>query len=126
MRSSDLVLHLSLIALLAAYVACSSDDNPAPPATADSGTTVDAGGSTDTGAVADTGGTKETGTTGDGGKKAFGEDCNSDGECESNACFMGNGQQFCSLHCTANTAATDCPVPPTTGECNPKGFCRKP
>jgi hypothetical protein len=31
---------------------------------------------------------------------------------------------FCSLHCTMATAAQDCPVPPTSGQCNLQGYCK--
>jgi hypothetical protein len=60
------------------------------------------------------------------GLKAFGESCASDGECQSDACFHGSTRSFCSLHCTAATAAHDCPVPPTLGICNMMGYCRAP
>jgi hypothetical protein len=56
----------------------------------------------------------------------FGAACSSDAECQSNACFIGTSASFCSIVCTQATAATDCPVPLTTGSCNKRGFCRKP
>lgn len=61
-----------------------------------------------------------------GGLKPFGATCGGNGECASGACFMGGMGSYCSLHCTSGTAATDCPVPPTSGMCNGMGFCKKP
>ena len=67
----------------------------------------------------------DMGETGDGGaKKAFGDNCSANEECESNICFKGNMRSFCSLKCTAATAAKDCPIPPTTGICNMQGYCK--
>jgi hypothetical protein len=54
----------------------------------------------------------------------FGAACTMDAQCASGACFVGGNQTFCSLHCTAATQATDCPVPPTSGVCNMKGYCK--
>jgi hypothetical protein len=61
---------------------------------------------------------------GDGGLKPFGTPCASNDECESHVCFIGGNRTFCSLHCTMATAATDCPMPPTSGACNMQGFCK--
>ena len=58
--------------------------------------------------------------------KRFGVACAANGECQSNVCFMGGMRSYCSLHCSAATATTDCPVPPTTGMCNMQGFCKAP
>jgi hypothetical protein len=54
----------------------------------------------------------------------FGTTCAANSDCASNICFMGGNRSFCSLHCTAATQATDCPIPPTTGACNMQGFCK--
>ncbi len=56
---------------------------------------------------------------------AFGAVCTGNGDCSSNACFIGGMGSYCSLHCTTATAATDCPVPPTSGVCNNQGYCKK-
>ena len=61
---------------------------------------------------------------GDGGLLPFGSACSANSQCESNICFIGGNRTFCSLHCTMATAATDCPVPPTSGTCNMQGFCK--
>lgn len=61
---------------------------------------------------------------GDGGLAAFGTVCNMNAQCTSNVCFVGGNRSFCSLHCTAATQATDCPVPPTSGLCNMQGYCK--
>ena len=60
----------------------------------------------------------------DGGLKPFGAACSANAECESNLCFIGGNRTFCSLHCTAATQATDCPMPPTSGMCNMQGYCK--
>ena len=54
----------------------------------------------------------------------FGAPCMVNSQCQSNLCFVGGMQTFCSLPCTMATAAQDCPVPPTSGTCNMKGFCK--
>jgi hypothetical protein len=56
--------------------------------------------------------------------KPFGQPCAANEECESNICFIGGNRTFCSIHCTMATAATDCPVPPTSGTCNMQGYCK--
>ena len=63
------------------------------------------------------------GGNGDGGLP-FGQPCAANRECASNICFIGGNRTFCSLHCTMATAATDCPVPPTSGTCNMQGYCK--
>ena len=60
----------------------------------------------------------------DGGLLPFGQPCSANAQCESNVCFVGGNRTFCSLHCTMATAATDCPVPPTSGTCNMQGYCK--
>src|SRR5262245_66139719 len=65
----------------------------------------------------------DMGGNGDGGLP-FGSPCSANSECESNICFIGGNRTFCSLHCTMATAATDCPVPPTSGTCNMQGYCK--
>lgn len=64
------------------------------------------------------------GGDGDGDLLPFGQPCSANSQCESNLCFIGGNRTFCSLHCTMATAATDCPVPPTSGTCNMQGFCK--
>jgi len=120
------VISLSLMG--AAYAGCSSSDTSTSSGGTTDGGSEGGGGSDGASTPADSGSTPADsgGTTGDGGKKAFGEDCNVDGDCETGACFAGNKQHFCTFHCMAATAATDCPKPPTTGECNNQGYCRAP
>jgi hypothetical protein len=60
----------------------------------------------------------------DGGLAAFGAVCTTSAQCASTVCFVGGNRSFCSLHCTAATQATDCPVPPTSGTCNMQGYCK--
>jgi hypothetical protein len=67
---------------------------------------------------------EDGGPPGDGGGKPFGAPCLEDHECESNTCFRGNRRSFCSMPCTPQTQAADCPAPPTTGTCNMQGFCK--
>jgi hypothetical protein len=61
---------------------------------------------------------------GDGGGLPFGQPCAKNSDCASDLCFIGGNRTFCSLHCTAATQATDCPVPPTSGACNMQGYCK--
>jgi len=61
---------------------------------------------------------------GDLGLAPFGAPCTMNAQCASNLCFVGGMRSFCSLHCTAATQATDCPVPPTSGLCNMQGYCK--
>lgn len=65
-----------------------------------------------------------SGDGGDAGLLPFGAPCATNSQCASNLCFIGGNRTFCSIHCTAATAATDCPVPPTSGVCNTMGYCK--
>jgi hypothetical protein len=56
----------------------------------------------------------------------LGTPCMTNAQCQSNICFVGGKQSFCTLHCTQATVATDCPVPPTSGMCNMQGYCKFP
>jgi hypothetical protein len=59
------------------------------------------------------------------GKKKVGEvGCTADDECQSNVCFKGNAQSFCTVRCTPNNATTMC-TPPLTGTCNKQGYCKR-
>jgi hypothetical protein len=55
----------------------------------------------------------------------FGEPCRTDSDCQSRVCFIGGAQSFCTFSCTKATEARDCPVPPTAGTCNNRGYCKK-
>lgn len=58
-------------------------------------------------------------------KKAAGEGpCGANAECESDVCFIGGNQSYCSVKCTTADAATKC-VAPFTGTCNKQGFCKR-
>jgi hypothetical protein len=71
--------------------------------------------------------TKDAGTdAASGGAKALGEACTRAEDCQSGACFVGNQSGYCSLKCTQQNAATVCKAPVFDGQCNTKGFCRKP
>lgn len=54
----------------------------------------------------------------------IGQPCTIDAQCQTNVCFVGGMRSFCTLHCTMATAAQDCPVPLTSGQCNMQGFCK--
>jgi hypothetical protein len=132
-RSSFRNATLVLVAGAFAVSACSSstDGGPATPGN-DSGTgggdaTAMDDGSTgsDGGTVTDTGSSTDSAPQMDSALKPFGATCAGNGECTSNVCFMGGMGSYCSLHCTQATAATDCPVPPTSGQCNGMMFCKK-
>jgi hypothetical protein len=55
---------------------------------------------------------------------AFGAACTQNSQCATGHCFIGAMQSFCTMPCTAATAATDCPNPPTSGTCNMMGYCK--
>jgi hypothetical protein len=88
--------------------ACSSDDGK-PSGTTSSGGPVDAG----SGEAAAS--TKK--------KNAEGP-CATNEECESNLCFIGGNQAYCSIPCTLANGATVC-VTPFTGSCNNRGACKR-
>lgn len=120
MRAIRSVLLPSSLAIVALVAACSSDDG-APSSSS--------GGSSTSSSSSSSGGATDAGedATADGGgaKKGLTEACATDAECESNTCFKGNQGSYCSLACTAASAATVC-VSPFNGVCNNQGFCRKP
>ncbi len=117
------------VAILAFYAACSSDSTSG----ATDGGGSDAGGAdaastdNDSAVAVDSGSQADAGadvTTGD---KGFGEACTVDGDCKSHACFVGGNGAYCSIKCTpVGATSTDCPTPLTTGDCNNKGYCKKP
>jgi hypothetical protein len=55
---------------------------------------------------------------------AFGAACTQNSQCATGHCFIGGMMSFCTMPCTAATAATDCPNPPTSGTCNMMGYCK--
>jgi hypothetical protein len=61
-----------------------------------------------------------------GAKKAFGDNCTADTDCESGICrgFQMMTVTKCTKACTAATAAQDCPNPPSTGTCNTDNICK--
>ncbi|MBK6697286.1 MAG: hypothetical protein IPG50_34620 [Myxococcales bacterium] len=115
-------LGLGAVVLFSGWTlaACSSDGTTGGSADGGAGSGPGDGG----GGGQQDGGTSDAGAS-DGGKKPFGEACASPADCESGQCFIGGSQAFCSLKCTMATQATDCPTPPTTGQCNNQGYCRK-
>jgi hypothetical protein len=54
----------------------------------------------------------------------FGGKCTMDSQCETGHCFIGGMMSWCTMPCTPQTAMTDCPMPPTSGVCNMKGYCK--
>ena len=118
------LVGVSLCVPLVVAAACSSTPEPVPAPTKDAG----GGGGMDTGApdtspppVVDSG--ADAGTDGPV-SHAFGADCTGPSDCDSMVCFIGGSRSFCSLHCDAAAAGADCPMPPTTGACNMKGYCK--
>lgn len=110
----------------AAHTGCSSDSSTGGSNAADSGaSTSDGGGSGNDASTVNDAGSSGDAATEAGGAKKFGESCSTDSECASNACFIGGAQSYCSFHCTAATVANDCPTPPTSGQCNNQGYCKK-
>lgn len=59
-------------------------------------------------------------------KKAFGDTCTGDADCDSNMCrgFMMMTVMKCTKMCTTATQATDCPNPPSQGTCTNQNYCR--
>jgi hypothetical protein len=104
---------LSSALLSVLLTACSSTDVSKPNSGTSSGALSDAGGN---------------GDGGDGGastkKKNAESPCATNEECESNLCFMGGNQSYCSIPCTVANGPTVC-VPPFTGSCNMRGACKR-
>lgn len=118
-RTTFLVAALAGCSVL---MGCSSDDGK-PTSGPGTGTSTGAGTGTGTGddTETDTGAT----TPAPGAKKAAIEACTKDDDCASGVCYIGDQGSYCSLKCTADTAATAC-IAPFAGTCNKKGFCKKP
>ena len=59
-------------------------------------------------------------------KKAFGDVCAADSECQSGMCrhFKGRTVKKCTKPCTKATEAADCPRPPSKGMCTPNNYCK--
>jgi hypothetical protein len=101
-------------ALVLFSVACSSSSNV--PQVPDGSS--DASGD----AVPDGNGLGEGGATiTDAAPRTFGAACVDGGDCNSGVCFVGGMRSFCSQLCEAGT---DCPIPPTLGQCNMRGYCK--
>ena len=60
------------------------------------------------------------------GTKQLGETCTTDCDCQSSMCrqFAMGTTHLCTKPCTTATAATDCPMPPSTGMCTPNLYCK--
>ena len=117
-----LVAAIAGIACSSMLTACSSDDGK-PSTGTGSGTPVGAPPSAPTGTAAGSSTTAPPPAPGT--KKALLEGCVTDEDCASGVCYVGDQGSYCSLKCTAETAATVC-VAPMAGTCNKKGFCKKP
>lgn len=119
---------LSLVVVALGVDAGCSSDSSTGSSDAGAGTTTDAGndgGGATADAASDATATSDAAAEA-GESKKFGEPCASDAECASHACFMGGSQAYCSFHCTPQGApSTDCPTPPTSGQCNNQGYCKK-
>lgn len=124
--TSSLSVAATFLVAFALHTGCSSDSTTGSGAGTDGGSGSDAGTSAqDSGSSGtDSGSATDAGSTSDGatGTKSFGDSCTDGSECKSGVCFVGGSQSFCSLKCTA---PTDCPVPPTSGQCNNMGYCKK-
>jgi hypothetical protein len=118
-------LVLALAGALSLELACSSSDPTVPGTPAPSG---DAGADAAPSEEADSGSVSvDAGGDAAPAPKDFGEPCDDNAECKSGACFSGGNASYCSIKCApAGDTSTDCPTPLTTGECNNKGFCKKP
>jgi hypothetical protein len=60
------------------------------------------------------------------GAKPFGATCTVDGDCASGMCrgFVMQTILRCTQPCTVATQATDCPSPPSAGQCTNMGYCK--
>jgi hypothetical protein len=98
-------------------LACSSDTGKPS-----DGTTSGAPAPSATNTTSPEAGTPEAGTN----KASLLGACMKDDDCASGTCYIDDqGNRYCSLKCTGETAATVC-VAPLAGTCNKKGFCKKP
>jgi len=123
MHSTPHVLGLLIaVGIASAVAACSSDDGKPNTST----TIISPASSADAGdeAAASEGGASEGGASEAGAKKPNAADCALPEECESGVCFVGNKQGYCAVACTPANATALC-VPPFTGSCNNKGFCKR-
>lgn len=111
MHNASWLMKLVVLApLFGAFVAGCSGDDGKP-----SGTTGTSSGTP----------TNEDAGTSSGAKKKNAElGCTKNEDCESNICFQGGNQAFCTVACTAQNVATVC-VSPFTGSCNNKGYCKR-
>lgn len=60
----------------------------------------------------------------DGGGGGYGQTCATSADCTDptyNTCELDQMKMICTKLCQS---AADCPNPPTTGTCTPKGFCK--
>lgn len=48
--------------------------------------------------------------------------CQESDDCDSNVCFIGTTESFCTRDCSPSTAATDCPKP-LNGTCSRQFYC---
>lgn len=106
----------SLLGLLVFAGACGGGDEGQPGP--GSGTGTGAGQGTNAAPL-------DAGSAGDGGKLAVAQPgCKVDADCETNHCYAGNAQSFCTVPCTTANATTVC-VAPLTGACNKQGWCKR-
>lgn len=141
MRNVKAALVVALVACgaISLAIGCSSSSDTGPASDAGGGgdvlTSGDAGGGGGDGG----GGGREGGTLVDAGdaSSGFGAACagpaGQDGGCADsvyNACEMVGPSLVCTKACTypggggPQPDPTDCPSPPTSGDCTPKGFCK--
>jgi hypothetical protein len=131
------VIALAATASVSLAVGCSSSSGDDSSATQDSGA-LDSGGGSETGTGPHDGG-GDQGEAGpiEGGTSGYGAACTGDagttGSCTDavyNMCELDGPTQICTKTCTypggggPQADPTDCPNPPTTGNCTPKGFCK--
>lgn len=51
--------------------------------------------------------------------------CTSASQCQSQQCFIGGQQSFCTVACTPANQTTVCAAP-FSGTCNKQGYCKRP
>lgn len=108
---------LGLVVLASLAVAACSSDNGKPGSSSGTPVATEPTDATDAGGEAAVDAATST-------KKKNGELCTKADECESNLCFVGGVQSYCTVKCTPADAPTTC-VAPLTGSCNSKGYCKR-
>ena len=105
------LLTIVLVGTLAAFTTACSGDEGKP-----------SGGSSGTPAAE--GGADAAPSEAGAGKTPNASPCTKNEDCQSNVCFVGGTQSYCSVKCSTGDAVTLCAAP-LTGSCNKQGYCKR-